>query len=87
MKIIIDAFGGDNAPSEIIKGAALALEEFPELEIILTGDAEKTAAEVEKYPQAKQRISIVHAPELISMDEPPVTAVKRMLNSYLLLVV
>lgn len=83
MKIIIDAFGGDNAPSEIIKGAALALEEFPELEIILTGDEEKTAAEVEKYPQAKQRIRIVHAPELISMDEPPVTAVKRKRHSSL----
>ena len=28
MKIIIDAFGGDNAPLEAIKGAALAAKEY-----------------------------------------------------------
>ena len=38
MKIIVDAMGGDNAPDEIIKGCALALEEFDIDEIILLGD-------------------------------------------------
>ena len=28
MKIIVDAFGGDNAPLEIIKGCALAVEDL-----------------------------------------------------------
>ena len=28
MKIIVDAFGGDNAPLEIIKGCAEAVAEF-----------------------------------------------------------
>ena len=28
MKIVIDAFGGDNAPLEIIKGAVKAQEHF-----------------------------------------------------------
>lgn len=37
MKIIIDAFGGDNAPLEIIKGSALAVKELG-AEIILTGN-------------------------------------------------
>ena len=37
MKIIVDAFGGDNAPLEIIKGCALAVEEY-KLNIILVGD-------------------------------------------------
>ena len=41
MKIIVDAFGGDNAPLEIIKGCALAVEKFDDVEIILTGDEEK----------------------------------------------
>ncbi len=28
MVIIVDAFGGDNAPVEILKGCAMAVEDF-----------------------------------------------------------
>ena len=83
MNIIIDAFGGDNAPWEIIKGTAMALKEFPELTVTLTGDEEKIRRELAAYPETQGRISIVHAPELISMDEPPVLAVKRKRHSSL----
>lgn len=41
MKIIVDAFGGDNAPLEIIKGCAEAVAEFDDLSIILTGSEVK----------------------------------------------
>ena len=37
MRIIIDAFGGDNAPDEIIKGCRLAADEL-HVQIVLTGD-------------------------------------------------
>lgn len=84
MKIIIDAFGGDHAPSEIIKGTVQALGEFPELHVILTGDEQKINAELQKETQAPMdRISVVHAPDVISMDEPPVNAIKRKKNSSL----
>ena len=43
MKIIVDAFGGDNAPLEILKGSALAVEELG-VEILLVGDREKILA-------------------------------------------
>ena len=39
MKIIVDAFGGDNAPLEIIKGCAESVAEFG-INIILTGKEE-----------------------------------------------
>lgn len=83
MNIIIDAFGGDNAPREIIKGTAMALKEFPELTVTLTGDEEKIRRELAAYPETQGRISIVYAPEIISMDEPPVLAVKRKRHSSL----
>ena len=38
MKVVIDAFGGDNAPLEIIEGAILALNKHKDLEIILCGN-------------------------------------------------
>ena len=39
MRILIDAMSGDNAPLEIIKGAALANREYP-VDIILVGQEE-----------------------------------------------
>ena len=49
MKIIVDAFGGDNAPLEILKGCEAAVKELG-VEIILTGsekEIQKCAAETE----------------------------------------
>ncbi len=40
MKIIVDAFGGDNAPLEIIKGCIAAKDEYC-VDIMLTGDRKK----------------------------------------------
>lgn len=47
MKIIVDAFGGDNAPLEIIKGAMLAVEEYG-IDVILVGNKEKISECIEK---------------------------------------
>ena len=40
MKIIVDAFGGDNAPLEIIKGSRNAKDDLG-VDIALVGDKEK----------------------------------------------
>ena len=67
MKIVVDAMGGDNAPGEIVLGALQAASEFP-YEIILVGDqAQITKLLPANYP--KNKISIVHAEENISMDD------------------
>ena len=47
MKIIIDAFGGDNAPEAVLEGCALARSVLApqfKLELVLTGDEEKIRA-------------------------------------------
>ena len=48
MKIVIDAFGGDNAPKEIVKGAVefLKANKNNELEICLCGDESKIQNEL-----------------------------------------
>jgi phosphate acyltransferase len=38
--IALDAMGGDHAPDEIVKGALLAVEEYPNVEILLVGREE-----------------------------------------------
>ena len=37
MRVVVDAYGGDNAPLEIVKGAALASNEYG-VDITLTGN-------------------------------------------------
>lgn len=81
-RIVVDAMGGDNAPGEIVKGAAEALEANPSIKIILVGKEEDIKKEVEQYPQmTKERVEIVHADEVIGFDEPPVMAVRKKKNS------
>ncbi len=82
MKLVIDAYGGDNAPAAVIEGVAMA--NHPEAEYILTGDEEGINAELAKWPQIdRSKITIVHAPEVITCDEQPTVAVKRKKNSSL----
>ncbi|MBR4762443.1 MAG: phosphate acyltransferase, partial [Clostridia bacterium] len=38
MKIMIDAFGGDNSPEEVIAGTLLAIKEREDFTAVLVGD-------------------------------------------------
>lgn len=80
MKIIVDAFGGDNAPLEIIKGCALAVEDLG-IEVILTGDKniiKKTAIE---NGISLNNIRVVHTNVVISPDDDASAVVKEKKNS------
>jgi glycerol-3-phosphate acyltransferase PlsX len=73
MIIAVDAVGGDFAPSEVIKGAAQAAEEY-DVDIALVG--RKSLIHVTGARRLiKSRISIVDAPEIIEADEHPMRAV------------
>ena len=78
MKLVIDAYGGDNAPAAVIEGVCRAMREWGDFEVVLTGDEQGIRSELAKRPEADMsRITIVHAPEVISCDESPTIAVKR----------
>ncbi len=83
-RVVVDAFGGDNAPVEIVAGCALALVEIPDLYLILTGDESRIKSELAKHPNADMnRVEVRHAPSLITNDEHPVNAVRRKKDSSL----
>ena len=80
MKIIVDAFGGDNAPLEIIKGSAEAVQEHG-VDILLTGK-ESTIREV----AAQNNISLDHieiedCDEVITMHDAADSVIKTKKNS------
>ena len=83
MKIVIDAFGGDYSPTEIVKGAITAVNLHEDVEIILTGDKEQIENILKEYGYSGTQIEIVHAPDVISCDESPTMAIRRKKDSSL----
>ncbi len=80
--IALDAMGGDHGPSVTVPAAKIALQEFPDIQLILVGDEVRLTGELEKQGlQKESRISIQHASEVVGMDEPPVHALKKKKNS------
>ena len=75
MRIAVDAMGGDFAPKEIVQGAVDAAKKY-DCEIVLIGDEEQIRAELAGANTEALRISIVHASEVIGMDEHPAEAVR-----------
>lgn len=80
MKIIVDAFGGDNAPLEVIKGSRMAVDELG-YEIVMVGNEKIIKDEAEKNNISLSGITIVHAPDVISMDDEPMDVMKSKSNS------
>lgn len=76
MKIVVDAFGGDYAPYEIVAGAVKALQENQELEVVLVGDKDKITEILQKLVFVSDRLEIIHAPDVVTMDESPTVAIR-----------
>jgi len=75
MKIVIDAFGGDNAPLEIIKGASLAQKEYG-VDIILTGDENIINKCIKDNDIVFSNLEIVHTTDVISMHDEPTSLLR-----------
>lgn len=77
MRVVVDAFGGDNAPIEIVKGAALASEEC-KAEITLTGN-EKIIRDIikENGLTFHGELKVIDTDDVISMHDEPTTLMKQ----------
>jgi glycerol-3-phosphate acyltransferase PlsX len=73
MRIAVDAMGGDHAPTAIVEGAILAVQEYEDIEIVLVGRKEEIEPFIKKNVS---RLSIIHTEEVIGTDEEPVKAVR-----------
>lgn len=82
MQIAVDAFGGDNAPDEVIKGSIKAAES-KKYEIILVGNEEIIKSKLAEYGYSGENITIKNATEVIEVSEEPVKAVRAKKDSSL----
>ncbi|MBO5521408.1 MAG: phosphate acyltransferase PlsX [Eubacterium sp.] len=83
VRIVVDAMGGDFAPSEPIRGAIDAANEEERIEVIFTGDEVRIQKELDGLQYPKDRVRIVGTTEVIETGEPPVKAIQSKKNSSL----
>ena len=75
MNIIVDAFGGDNAPLAVIEGAARAVAELG-VEVTLTGNEKIIRETAEKNNLSLDKITIIHTESVIDIHEEPTEIIK-----------
>jgi phosphate acyltransferase len=74
--IAVDAMGGDLAPAAVVKGAVLAVREL-KIPLILVGNQELIAAELNGLTFDSSLISIHHCTEVAGMGESPIEVIRR----------
>lgn len=80
MRIVVDVMGGDQGPSAVIEGAAQALaspgNEHIE-KLILAGQRTEIEAALSRKGRRDSRIDILHASEVMTMEDKPTDALRR----------
>jgi len=80
--IALDAMGGDLGPHISLLAAKKTLQEYPTLSLTIVGTREKLIPLLNQYQLFDHpRISFVHAPNVISMEDHPVYVLRHTANS------
>jgi len=83
MNIIVDGFGGDKAPMEVINGVLLALYKYKDLKITLVGYEDKLNEILATKSFDKERLTVVNSTEVIDCNEAPIEALRTKKDSSL----
>jgi glycerol-3-phosphate acyltransferase PlsX len=76
MKIALDAMGGDTAPESAVAGAVRAAREMA-VEILLVGRRDAIEQSLSRYPHRPPNLSVVHAADVIGMEESPAASIRK----------
>ena len=83
MKILLDALGGDKAPTSTVEGATKALLANPDLHLVLAGPETELRPLLEKQGAPLDRLSFLDASEVVLNTDHPATLMKEKPNSSL----
>jgi glycerol-3-phosphate acyltransferase PlsX len=82
IKISIDCMGGDHGPAVTVAAAISFVNREPDAELVLVGLEEQIRAVLKKHKaSAHPRLSVVHATEVVTMDDPLEVALRRKKDS------
>jgi phosphate acyltransferase len=79
--IALDAMGGDNAPSMVVEGAALAIEQYPDIRFIFCGHQGKLQALLKKHKKLYEISEIYHTEDVVGNDDKPSSVLRQNRNS------
>jgi glycerol-3-phosphate acyltransferase PlsX len=71
MRIAIDGMGGDHAPDEVVSGVIEAAGTLPDAKLLLVGQKDRVGR-----PNLPKNIEVIHASEIVGMDEEPAKALR-----------
>ena len=80
MWVAVDAMSGDFGPAGLVEGSVDAVNQFG-YSVVLVGDEEILSEELLKYEYDTSKIRVVHAPDVIGMNDSPSVAVRSMPDS------
>lgn len=80
MRIALDAMGGDYSPYEQVQGGIKAASELG-VQVVLVGDQMLLEQELQGIDYNSESISIVHASEVVGMNEAPALALRKKRDS------
>lgn len=80
MRIIVDVMGGDNAPSETLKGACAAAVHC-DAQLVLVGKRDEIQKCADQYALSLEKMEIIHAGEMIAMGDHPLLSIQRKKDS------
>jgi glycerol-3-phosphate acyltransferase PlsX len=80
MRIAVDAMGGDHAPLVNVDGAVAAAREYG-ISSLLVGRTEELSRLLADSGYRGDKIEIVEAPEVVTMDDPATAAIRKKRNS------
>lgn len=83
MPIAVDGMGGDLAPRAAVEGAVRASREHG-ISILLVGREDSLRTELVRLGGKPSSLEVVHADEVVAMDESAVTPLRRKRNSSLM---
>ena len=76
LTIALDAMGGDAAPKMVVRGAAIALERFPEVRFLMFGREQELAPLLKSKGRLADVTSLHHTDEVVSSDAKPSVALR-----------
>jgi len=80
LHIALDAMGGDRGPEELVSGAIMAAC-GSDVEISLFGDQDRLGSILATHSSSSSRIHLVHASQVVGMDESPFDAIRKKKDS------
>ncbi len=76
IRIAVDCMGGDHGVHVTVPAALAFLARTPDASLVLVGDASVVDAELAKTRGDRTRIRVLHASQVVAMDEPPASALR-----------